>query len=327
MTLAQTTPRLLHCRHRPPHQVPSDPNAARDLPTMTLEGEAPMDQSAGLGEKRPASAMGSGGLGQAPPRTSFGQPLLGSANPGLAQQTPPPAPHPSQLQALAQRIDQLEQNNRTVGENEHAAPLNVATAKLLNHVERRLASVEHDLGVTYQFPIPDKKTLPEALKEGNRLYNTACEKQRGKKDSEGRPILAPPCWGYVQYQLTEAMIADQTLDEPTRTRVDELRRQILGVEPAVPIPPATLKRFMQVCSTATCHVTKKVAFVELRTHQRAPSAPDHPCYELREMFHQYLVKAGGVAQELERAPAPMSRDIRTTLTEMGYGKGKGKGKN
>ena len=336
---AQRIPPPLHRRHRPRplHLAPQDHHVARDLLQMTLEGESvAMDQSEVAGAKRPAAAMGSGGLGLAPPVTSYGLGSLGGLglapglttpaphNPGL---TPPPAASPSQIQALVQRIDQLEQNNRTVGENEHAAPLNVATAKLLNHVERRLASVEHDLGVIYQFQIPAHQTLPEVLKEGNRMYNTACEAQRGKKDSDGRPQLAPPCWGYVQYKMTEAMMADQKLDEPTRTKVDVLRRNVLGVEPGVPIPPAKLKQFMMVCSTATCHVTKKVAFVELRTHQRAPTAHDHPCYELRELFHQYIIKSGGVAQELERAPAPMSRDIRTTLSDMGYGpKGKGRGK-
>ena len=57
-------------------------------------------------------------------------------------------------------------------------------------------------------------------------------------------------------------------------------------------------------------------------------APENSFYQLRELFHEYLAEKGGVAQVLERTPAPISRDLRTTLGEMGYGpKGKGKGKN
>ena len=313
--------------------------------------EASMDQSDSAGAKRPASALGPllgtarsapspGGLnlgkpsGLAAPQTGLAAPQTGLANPqaGTALGAPlggtpvlgAPGVTPQQLQALTQRIDQLELNNRMVGADEHAAPLGVATAKLLNHVERRLASVEHDLGITYQFQLPHQ--LPEQLKEGNRMYNLACEQHRGKKDLQGKPIMAPPCWGYVQFQLTEAMIADADVQPATREKVDALRREILDT-PEGAIPPENLKNFMSVCSTATCHVAKKVAFVELRTHQRAPTAPDNSSFLLREMFHEYLINKGGVAQVLERTPAPISRDLRTTLGEMGYGpKGKGRGK-
>ena len=72
-------------------------------------------------------------------------------------------------------------------------------------------------------------------------------------------------------------------------------------------------------------VAKKVAFVELRTHQRAPADPLHPAAELREMFYEYLTAKGEV-QHRDRAPAPLVRDLRTALTAMGYGNGTGKGK-
>ena len=83
--------------------------------------------------------------------------------------------------------------------------------------------------------------------------------------------------------------------------------------------------FWVVCSTATVNTTKKVAFIELRTHQRAPRDHDHPAYVLRELFHEYLVKTGEM-QVGERAPAPQARDIRTALSTLGFGKGNGKGK-
>ena len=72
-------------------------------------------------------------------------------------------------------------------------------------------------------------------------------------------------------------------------------------------------------------VTKKVAFVELRTHNRAPRAPDDPACELREMFYHYLDQKGE-AQRQERAPAPSTRTLRAALADLGFGpKGKGKG--
>ena len=98
------------------------------------------------------------------------------------------------------------------------------------------------------------------------------------------------------------------------------------MEDSVQIPPETLIRFWEVCSTATVTVTKKVAFVELRAHTRAPREPTHPATELRELMRRYLSKLGTI-QHQDRAPVPMVRDIRNTLTNMGYGgKGKGKGK-
>ena len=142
---------------------------------------------------------------------------------------------------------------------------------------------------------------------------------------EGRPILAPPCWGYVQFQLTECMMSDQKLTPEQQKGVDTLRRQILGVPDTGAIPPEKLKNFWAVCSTAIVNVAKKVAFVELRTHERATIDPGHAAVQLRELFHSYLTQNGEV-QVGERAPAPMSRDIRTALTAMGYAKGGGKGK-
>ena len=104
-----------------------------------------------------------------------------------------------------------------------------------------------------------------------------------------------------------------------------MRRQILGVPDTGAIPPEKLKNFWAVCSTAIVNVAKKVAFVELRTHERATIDPDHAAVQLRELFHSYLNQIGEM-QVGERAPAPMSRDIRTALTAMGYAKGGGKGK-
>ena len=82
----------------------------------------------------------------------------------------------------------------------------------------------------------------------------------------------------------------------------------------------------------TCHrkllhrLAKKVAYVELGVHLRAPQQPDHPAVMLREAFHHFLLANGGVQQVREKAPAPATRDIRDGLTGMGFkGKGQGKG--
>ena len=121
------------------------------------------------------------------------------------------------------------------------------------------------------------------------------------------------------------MVTDQALQEVTRQKVDQLRREGLLV-PSGPIPPQKLERFWEVCSTATVKVTKKVAYIELAFHQTASHAPDHPAKQLRDLFYEYLASHSEI-QRQERAPMPMNRDIRNALTTMGYGpKGKGKGK-
>ena len=86
-------------------------------------------------------------------------------------------------------------HNQLVGDGEHAlaAPLNVATAKLVTHLERRVAGIEKDLGVTYRFKLPNK--LCETLKEGNQQFNQACKACKGKKTA--RTVLSshPPLLG------------------------------------------------------------------------------------------------------------------------------------
>ena len=129
----------------------------------------------------------------------------------------------------------------------------------------------------------------------------------------------------MQFQLTQYMVEDTTnLEEETRTRIDQIRRTILDTPTGNP-SPEKLANFWKVCSTATVTVASKVAFVELRRHERAPTDPENPATILREAFHSYLSKLGE-AQILERAPAPGSRDVKTTLQSLGYLKGKGKGK-
>ena len=129
--------------------------------------------------------------------------------------------------------------------------------------------------------------------------------------------------GFVQWQLTEAMINDTNTPPDLKDRIEKLRRTVLEVEPGAQIPPRNLAKFQMVCSHASVTVTKKAAFVELRVHARATQDPENPATVLRELFHDYLASQGEV--QLERAPAPATRDIRTALTKMGYGKGKGKG--
>ena len=273
---------------------------------------------------RDASQISGGPAGQ-PPRLSPASAAAAQfpARFGNGGAAPDPSLMIPQLQALQNRLEALEDLNQTVGEGEHAAPLGVATVKVLTQLERRVAGIEKDLGVTYRFK--SDHPLPLKLKEGNQAFNKACQAFKGKKDAEGKPILAPPCWGFVQLQLTEYMIADTTtLEQDKRDQIDKLRRLILETPSGNPSADK-LQNFWKVCSTATVTVASKVAFVELRRHERASESPDAPEYILRETFHEYLTRLGE-AQIMDRAPAPGSRDLRSTLQTMGYLKGSGKGK-
>ena len=293
-----------------------------------------IDLSPVLGNTRKAEEISGGvppGLATRPKLAETAE-ASASASAGTNGATiPPPSPHnfvpgpptnSAQIEALQNRIAQLELANAAVGEGEHQAPLPVATAKLVTQIERRLAGVEKDLGLTYRFK--NDHPIPTKLKMGNQQFNIACQTFKGRKDAEGRPILAPPCWGFVQLQLTEAILHDETVPQNEREKVDHLRREILETPSGNP-KSEKLQLFWKVCSTATVTLASKVAFVELRRHERASTDPKAPETQLREYFHYYL-KMHGEVQVLERAPLPAARDLRTSLQDSGYMKGGGKGR-
>ena len=199
--------RLSHLRHLPrPPLLPLRSRLVTRGPNMTMELDFLKEANKRkFAETADASATVPGALtvqlGVAPPLP------VGGA--GGAPPPPPPQIQP-QILALQRRIEELELNNQVVGNGEHAAPLNCVTSRLVVALERRVAGIEKDLGVTYRINLPNKTC--ETLKEGNRQFNEACKAFKGKKEDDGTPILAPPCWAFVQFQLTEAMLADPSRD-------------------------------------------------------------------------------------------------------------------
>ena len=196
----------------------------------------------------------------------------------------------------------------------------VAQVRLGTQLERRVAQLGKDVGHTYKFPAGDP--VLETLKEGNRMYDAARKELAGQKDENGQAKLAPPCWGYVQNQLVALMLQDAT-DQTVKDRIEHCRRKVLGIEGTAVIPPRSLEQYWKVNSTATVTTTKKVGFVELRVHTMAPQHPEDPAKILRDHMHTYLALKGQI-QLIERAPAPVVRELRDAATAMGYGKGKGK---